>query len=127
MRPWLLFAALGAFYLGVLPARGADRPVKGVIIQFNGKKVDGVEASTKEKKFKPVFEKELAKLAAKLPGKPDVKVTHWYTVINGGAVHWTKGPADTGAKVMAALKKLPYVKSVEPDAEVGIGPPGVGK
>jgi hypothetical protein len=68
--------------------------------------------------------KELAKLAARLPGKPDGKVTHWYTVINGGAVHWTKGLADTGARLMAAPKKLPYVKSVEPDAEVGVGPPG---
>jgi hypothetical protein len=90
----------------------------GAILQFNGNKVRGVTANTKEAKFKPLFEKELAKLAAQLPGKPDLKLSHWYTVINGCSVRWTKGPADTGNKLMKELKKLPYVKTVEPDAKV---------
>jgi hypothetical protein len=99
--------------------------INGLIFQFNGKKVNDVEANTKVKEFKPVFEKELKELAAKLPGKPEVKLTHWYTIINGGAVHWSGGDKDTGAKLMEALKKLPYVKSVEFDQPVA--PPGLPK
>jgi hypothetical protein len=119
MRRGCVLVALLVLGIGIRESAG-DQPAaeKGVILQFNGKKVKGVAANTKEAKFKPIFEKELAKLAAQLPGKPDLKITHWYTLINGGAIHWTKGPADTGKKLMKALKKLPYVKTVEADGNV---------
>jgi hypothetical protein len=117
--------ALGCVSLALLLTAGNDgraqeKPVNGVTIQFNGKAVGGVESSTKNKDFKPVFEKELAALAEKLPGKPTLKLTHWYTVINGGAIHWEKGEETTGQKLKEALEKLPYIKSVEFDKAVGI-------
>jgi hypothetical protein len=97
---------------------------KGVILQFNGKKVQGTESSTKVKGFKGVFEKELAKLAKDVKGKPELKITHWYTVINGCAVSWGKADDATARAVIAKLKKLPYVKTVELDEVIGIKPPG---
>jgi hypothetical protein len=100
-----------------------DGPVNGVIIQFNGARVMGVEADTNNKDFKAVFEKELAKLSDDLPGKPELKITYWYTVINGAAIHVAKGEAFAVEKLMAALKNLPYVKNVEPDGLVGINHP----
>src|SRR5262245_12020637 len=74
---------------------------KGVILQFNGKKVQGTEADTKVKEFKAVFEKELAKLAKDVKGKPELKISHWYSVINGCAVTWGKANDDTARAVIA--------------------------
>jgi hypothetical protein len=103
------------------PATAAD-DATGIIVQFTGAKVNGVEASTKNKDFKPVFEKDLRAVAEKLPGKPAVKLTDWFTIINGGAVKWTGGGKDTAEKLKAALEKLPYVKTVELDRPTP--PPG---
>jgi opacity protein-like surface antigen len=103
------------------PAVAAD-DVTGIIVQFTGTKVNGVEASTKNKEFKPVFEKDLKAVAEKLPGKPDVKLTDWFTIINGGAIKWTGGDKGTAGKLKAALEKLPYVKMVELD--IPTPPPG---
>ena len=72
--------------------------------------------------FKPVFEKDLKALVEKLPGKPDVKLTDWFTIINGGAIKWTGGDKDTATKLKAALEKLSYVKTVELD--IPTPPPG---
>lgn len=110
-----MFATLTALLLAANPAPTADDVVNGIIVQFNGEKVGDVKADTKDKGFKPVFEKDLKALAEKLPGKPTVKLTDWFTIINGGAIKWTGGDKDTPAKLKAALEKLPYVKMVELD------------
>ncbi|MBY0228942.1 MAG: hypothetical protein K2W96_06670 [Gemmataceae bacterium] len=94
----------------------------GVIIQFNGKKAGGASADTKDKAFKAVFEKDLAAIAAKLPGKPKLSVNAWFTIINGGSVRWEKPAKDLPEKLKAELDKLPYVKMVELD--VPTPPPG---
>jgi hypothetical protein len=94
----------------------------GVIVQFNGKKVGGATASTKNKEFKAVFEKDLQEIARKLPGKPELKVSSWYTIINGGAISWGKVEKGTAEKLKAALEMLPYVKMVELDLPTP--PPG---
>ena len=101
----------------------ADDDVNGVIVQFNGAKVMGVEANTGNKDFRPFFEKELANLSGDLPGKPELKITQWYTIINGAAVKVTKGPADTAKKLMDALKKQLYVKTVELDQKASVAAP----
>ena len=101
-----------------------EMPAAGMILQFNGKPVEGVEANTKVKEFKAVFEKELAKIADSL--KTELKVSHWYTVINGGAVRCTKGDEKTFRAVKSALEKLPYVKLVEYDRMAKIGLPKIG-
>jgi hypothetical protein len=105
-----------AAFLTLAAAAFAD-PV-GVIVQFNGKKVGGVEASTKDKGFKPVFEKDLKAIAAKLPGKPDLTVNGWFTIINGGSVRWGKAEKGVPGRLKAELEKLPYVKVVEFDTPV---------
>ena len=92
---------------------------------FNGAPVGGVAADTKNKDFRPVFEKELVRLGAELPGKPQLKITHWYTIINGAAVEAVNAPADAARPLMDLLKKQPYVKTVELDQKVsafGAGP-----
>jgi hypothetical protein len=114
----LSLAALTAVLAAASPQNVSPNTL---IIQFNGKAVEGVEANTKNKEFRPVFEKELAKLAEKLPGKPELKITHWYTIINGGAVGWKKGTDETLKKTKEALEKLPYIKSVEYDQLVKPG------
>jgi hypothetical protein len=116
-------AAVIAAGWAALPAVSQEKTVPGLILQFNGKSVGEVEAKTKNKAFRPVFEKELAKLAAKLDGKPDLKISHWYTIINGCAIRWTKGDDRTAAQTKAALEKLPYVKSVEFDQVIKIDLP----
>src|SRR5215468_3297644 len=101
-------------FLLIATTASAAEPV-GVIIQFNGKKAGAVEASTKNKAFKPVFEKDLAAIAAKLPGKPKLTVNAWFTIINGGSVRWAKAEKGMPQKLKEALEKLPYVKMVEFD------------
>ena len=110
------------------PAILADEAaVNAVIVQFNGAKVGGVDANTKNKDFRPVFEKELARLSAELPGKPELKITSWWSdVLNGAAVEVTRGPTDTAEKLMAAFKTQPYVDTVALDHEVSVKSP-VGK
>lgn len=117
----MIALAVSMVFLGTAIGAGEKQPaITGLIIQFNGKQADGVEANTKVAAFKPAFEKELIKLAEKIPGKPEIKISHWYTVINGCAIRWTKGNDETLAKTKAALEKLPYVKTVEEDRPVGI-------
>ena len=120
-----MLATFTALLLAAPPAPPPPADATGVIVQFTGAKVGDVEANTKNKEFKPVFEKDLKAVAEKLPGKPELKVSHWYTIINGGAVKWSGGDKETAAKLKAALEKLPYVKMVEYDLPVA--PPGVGK
>jgi hypothetical protein len=123
---WIATLSLAALVVALAPAANAQKDdvvANSLILQFNGKAVEGVEAQTKNTEFRPIFEKELAKLAEKLPGKPAIKISHWYTVINGCAVRWEKGTDETAKKAKEALEKLPYVKSVEYDRKVGIGLP----
>ncbi len=94
----------------------------GVIVQFNGKKAGDAKADTKDKAFKPVFEKDLKAIAARLPGKPDLKLTGWFTIINGGAISWGKVEKGVAEKLKSELEKLPYVKMVELD--IPTPPPG---
>lgn len=110
--------------LAVSAPAPADQ-IDSIIVQFTGAKVNGVEANTKNKEFKPVFEKDLKELAEKLPGKPAVKLSDWFTIINGGAIKWTGGDKDTATKFKAALEKLPYVKMVE--LNIPTPPPGLPK
>src|SRR5262245_20457099 len=117
----LSLPALAALLATSAPAARQNVAPNSLIIQFNGKAVEGVEANTKNKEFRPVFEKELTKLAEKIPGKPELKVTHWYTIINGGAIGWKKGTDETLKKTKEALEKLPYIKSVEYDQLVKPG------
>jgi hypothetical protein len=98
-------------------AAPAAEPV-GVIVQFNGKKVGDVEASTKDKGFKAVFEKDLKDIAARLPGKPELALKDWFTIINGASVRWGKVEKGVPEKLKAELEKLPYVQSVELDVPV---------
>lgn len=122
----LLIVIIGSFMTliqesSLLMAADADQAaLNSVIIQFNGSDVAGVAADTKNKSFKPVFEKELARLSGELAGKPTLEIKHWYTLINGAAVHISQGPDDTVQKLMVALKKLSYVKTVEQDAAVSV-------
>lgn len=112
-----MFAVLTTILLAANPAP-AEKEVNGIIIQFNGEKVGDVKADTKDKGFKPVFEKDLKAIAEKLPGKPTATLSHWYTIINGGAIKWTGGDKETADKLKAAIEKLPYVKMVEFDQPV---------
>lgn len=96
----------------------AEAAVSRLIIMFNGAAIDGVEANTKNKNFRPVFEKELAKLGDKLPGKPKLKIKYWYGIINGAALQIIGGTAETAGRFKALLEKQPYAKSVEPDGVV---------
>jgi hypothetical protein len=112
--------SLVAVLLMVAAAQAAD-PV-GIIVQFNGKKVGDATADTKDKAFKPIFEKDLADIATKLPGKPTLVLKDWYTIINGGSIKWDKAEKETPKKLKEALEKLPYVKVVEFDTPVP--PPG---
>lgn len=97
-----------------------DTVPNSLILQFNGKKVDGdLTAETKNAAFRPFFEKELTKLTETIPGKPKIKIAHWYeSVLNGCAISWEGGNQDTLDKTKAALEKLPYIKSVEHDGVV---------
>src|SRR5436309_2322362 len=119
VRTFLACWAIVLFMLGLtISVASAPKPGKdiaGVIIMFNGKQVDDVVASTKVKEWRPVFEKELGVLSTKLPGKPTLKVTYWYTIINGCAVHWVGGEEGTAKNVKATLEKLPYILSVQFD------------
>lgn len=122
-----LVGALGAALMLPLLIGATDEPktplnARGVILQFNGKAVGGVEAITKNKEFRPVFEKELAKLAADVKGKPALKLTAWFTIINGCAVGWGTAPDATARELVARFRRLPYVKTVELDAVVGVPP-----
>ncbi len=54
--------SLAAFLLLTTTAWAAD-PV-GIIVQFNGKKVGDATADTKDKAFKPIFEKDVKEIAA---------------------------------------------------------------
>jgi hypothetical protein len=117
MKPIICLAAI----LFLATAVTAAEPV-GVIIQFNGKEVGGVKADSKEKEFKPVFEKELKAIAEKLPGKPKLTATDFFTIINAAAVKWDKADKGMPEKLKAELEKLPYVKMVEFD--VPTPPPG---
>ena len=110
-----MLATVTALLIAAPAPAPAEVEVNGIIVQFTGGKVGDVKADTKDKGFKPVFEKDLAAIAEKLPGKPAVKLTDWFTIINGGAIKWTGGDKDTAAKLKAALEKLPYVKTVELD------------
>lgn len=107
---------------GELPPLSLNEPaeaaVSRLIVMFNGAAIDGVEANTKNKNFRPVFEKELAKLGDKLPGKPKLKIKYWYGIINGAALQIIGGTAETAEKFKALVEKQPYAKSVEPDGVV---------
>src|SRR5262245_14166526 len=98
MRTAAIFVLLGTFLWPLSSRAGKDdKPTNSVIVMFNGKAVEGVDATTKNKDFKPVFEKALAGITDKLDGKPELKLTHWYTVINGCAIRCTKGDEKTFA------------------------------
>ena len=106
-----LLAAVAVFALaGSAFGDGKVTPAE-VIVQFNGKEVDGVPADSKNKDFRKVFEKDLKAAAEKLPGKPEVKLTDMFTIINGAAIKVSDKAA--AEKLKAALEKLPYVKMVE--------------
>jgi hypothetical protein len=100
---------------------GAVEPA-GIILQFNGKAVGDAKASTKDKAFKPLFEKDLQAIAEKLPGKPKLTIKAWFAIINGGAIQWEKLEKGSAEKLKAELEKLPYVKHVEFDLPTP--PPG---
>jgi hypothetical protein len=101
-------------------AAGISRAAEptGIIVQFNGKQAGAAKADTRDKEFKPVFEKDLKDIAARLPGKPELTVSSWFTIINGGAVKWAKAEKEMPEKLKAELEKLPYVKMVEYDLPV---------
>jgi hypothetical protein len=105
---------------------GAAEPAapRIVLVQFNGVEQDGVPANTQNEAFKAVFEKELAAISDALPGKPTLKIRHWWSIINGGAVEVTAGPPESAARLIEALKKKPYVKSAELDQAVSAGVAG---
>lgn len=95
-------------------------PLNKVIIVFSHATFHGVEANAKDERFRPVFEKELSRMEAELPGKPKFKISGWLKNMNMAIVEVTEGPADAVSGFMEALLRQPYVELVEKDSMVTI-------
>ncbi len=88
----------------------------GVIVTFGGQKLNEIEAKTTNAQFRPEFEKRLAELVAQLPGKPKVRIEHWYdSVLNGCAIRVEVEPdrvVSVSKRLLAALIQEAYVARV---------------